>query len=147
MIYDLSNSYELEHFKSNVKKYIDNGYTVTLSRKFPQRTIKQNKYLYLLFGYFAAESGYSIDEVKMDYFKKKCNPDLFYREHENRKGHTIKYLRSTAELDVGEMTLAIDRFRSWSAHEAGIYLPSTEDAEFLLHCEKEVERNQEFLYM
>lgn len=147
MIYDLSNPYEVEQFKNHAKKCLDKSYVVTLTRKFPQRSLKQNNYLYLILSYFAAESGYSIDEVKIDYFKKTCNPDIFYRERENKRGTKIKYLRSTADLDSGEMTLAIHRFRLWSEFEAGIYLPSAEDGEFLIHCEKEVERNKEYLYM
>lgn len=147
MIYDLSNPYEVEQFKNHVKKCLDKSYVVTLSRKFPQRSLKQNNYLYLILSYFSAESGYSVDEVKIDYFKKTCNPDIFYRERENKRGTKIKYLRSTSELDTGEMTLAIHRFRLWSEFEAGIYLPSAEDGEFLIHCEKEVERNKEFIYM
>ena len=146
MIYDLNNEYDVPNFCEKVKYFIDKRYVVTLSRKMPQRTLKQNNYLYLILSYFSAESGYSVDEVKVDFFKKHCNPDLFYREKVNKKGVTIKYLRSSSELDVNEMTLAINRFRNWSSAEASIYLPSPEDHEYITHCEKEIEKNREYLY-
>lgn len=146
MIYDLSNEWEAQNFIDKVKYMVEKNYVVTLSRKMPQRSMKQNNYLYLLLSYFSSESGYSIDEVKIDYFKKTCNPDLFYREKQNRQGKTIQYLRSSSELDVSEMNLAITRFRNWSSAQAGIYLPSPEDHDFILHCEKEIERNKEYLY-
>lgn len=145
MIYDLRNEWGKQQFKEKVEYFLQKEYVVTLSRKMEKRSLKQNNYLYLLIGYFATESGYSVDEVKIDYFKKLCNPDLFYRVRINKKGVQIKYLRSSSELDVSEMTLAINRFRNWSAMEAGIYLPSPEDNEFLLHCEREIEANKEFI--
>lgn len=147
MIYDLKNPYEKEQFKNHYKKCLDNEYVVVLTRKFPKRTLKQNNYLHLLLSYFAAESGYSFDEAKVEYFKKTCNPDIFYREKVNKRGKLVRYLRSSSELKVDEMSLAIHRFRLWSEYEGGIYLPSAEDGEFIIHCEKEVERNKEFLYL
>lgn len=145
MIYDLRNEWGKQQFKEKVEYFLEKEYVVTLSRKMEKRSLKQNNYLYLLLAYFATESGYSVDEVKIDYFKKTCNPDLFYRVKVNKKGNQVKYLRSSSDLDVGEMTLAITRFRDWSAMVAGIYLPSPEDNEFLLHCEREIEANKEFI--
>ena len=145
MIYDLRNEYRAQDFIDKVKEMLEKQYIVTLSRKLPNRTLKQNNYLHLLISYFASEYGISIDEAKNDVFKRECNPDIFVREKENKKGRLVKYLRSTSELDTGEMTLAINRFRNRSVAYYEIYLPSPEDNEFMLYCEQEIERNQEFL--
>jgi hypothetical protein len=43
------------------------------------------------------------------------------------------------------MTTAIERFRNWSSQEAGVYLPSPDEREFLREIEMEIYRNNEFL--
>jgi hypothetical protein len=101
--------------------------------------------LHLLLGYFGSEYGLSIEEVKLDIFKRECNADLFKRSHDNKKGMRVEFLRSTAELTTVEMTTAIERFRNWSAAVAGIYLPSANEHEFLLHCRRTIEENREFI--
>ena len=63
----------------------------------------------------------------------------------NKKGKIIKTLRSSSELSTGEMTLAIERFRNYSSAQAGIYLPSPNENEFLLHIQQEIEKDKEFL--
>ena len=117
---------------------------IEIKKRSPQRTLAQNAYLHVLLGYFASQTGYSIDEVKHDFFKKECNPDIFYRERVNVKGNTVKYLRSSAELETGEMSLAITRFRNWAVAKAGIYLPSANETSFLTYCEQEMERFKEY---
>lgn len=74
-----------------------------------------------------------------------CNRDIFEREKTNKKGKIIKTLRSSSELSTGEMTLAIERFRNYSSAQAGIYLPSPNENEFLLHIQQEIEKDKEFL--
>jgi hypothetical protein len=43
------------------------------------------------------------------------------------------------------MTTAIERFRNWSSAVAGIYLPSANEQEFLIHIRQIVEENKEFI--
>lgn len=145
-LYDLSNPYQKKDFIDKVKSYLDaeKAPVVELKKRNPQRTLAQNSYLHILLGFFASQTGYSVDEVKHDFFKKHCNPDIFYRERVNPKGNTVKYLRSSAELDTAEMTLAIERFRNWSCAEANIYLPAPNESSFLTYCEQEYERFKEF---
>lgn len=145
MIFNLKYEDECRKFLARVQKLLDEQATVTLAKKNPQRTLSQNRYMYLLLAYFGSEYGVSVDEAKSDYFKRLCNSDLFVREKVNKHGKAVKYLRSSSELNTAEMTLAIDRFRHWSSMEAGIYLPSPEDREFITHCEQEIERNNEFV--
>lgn len=145
MIKDLRNEFQARDAAEWLAKAIENQWIINLSRKLPNRTLKQNNYLHLIISYFASEYGISEEEAKQDVFKKECNPDLFWREKTNKKGKVIKYLRSTSSLDTGEMTLAINRFRNRSVSFYEIYLPSPEDNDYLIHCEQEVENNKEYL--
>lgn len=145
MIYDLRNEYQVQSFLEKVNKMVEKKDIVTLNRKLPKRSDRQNNYLHLIIGYFASEYGISLDEAKQDVFKRECNPDIFIRERYNKKGKLVQYLRSSSELDTGEMSLAITRFRNRSVSFYQIYLPSPEDNDYLLYCEQEIEANKEFL--
>ena len=147
-LYDLHNPYQRKDFTDYCDKLLIQGneksLVVEIKRRLPKRSTLQNNYLYLLLGFFASQTGYSTDEVKQDIFKKLCNPDIFYRERRNVKGETVRYLRSSADLDTGEMTLAIERFRNYSAAEAGIYLPAPNEESFLAYCEQQIELFKEY---
>lgn len=145
MIYNLTNEYEVPKFQEKVAKLLSDGATVELKKIPPKRSLAQNNYLHLLLGYFGSEYGLSIEEVKLDIFKRTCNADLFKRAHANKKGIRVEFLRSTAELSTAEMTTAIERFRNWSVAVAGIYLPSANEQEFLIHCKQVIEENKEFI--
>lgn len=145
MLFNLNNPYEHDKFKAYVNRLYAEKAVVEVKKKLPGRSLSQNRYLHLLLAWFAIETGYNTDEVKVDVFKRKCNADLFVRQRENRRGETVSYLRSSAELSTGEMTAAIERFRNYASAEAGIYLPSPGEREFLVHIEQEIERNKEFV--
>lgn len=118
---------------------------VELKQKHPQRTIQQNRYLYVLLGYYAQEFGYSIDEVKQDVFKRTCNSDVFERTRVNKRGIEVKYLRSSSELSTAEITLSIERFRNYSSAVAGLYLPTPNESSFIAYCEQQIERYKEYV--
>lgn len=145
MIYNLTNEYEVPKFKEKVAKLLSEGATVDVKKVYPKRSLAQNNYLHLLLGYFGSEYGLSIEEVKLDIFKRTCNPDLFKRSGTNKKGLRVEFLRSTAELSTAEMTTAIERFRNWSSAVAGIYLPSANEQEFLIHIRQVIEENKEYI--
>lgn len=147
MIFDLrkNNPYDRARFQEKVNEFLDKGVVVTLTKKSPQRSLAQNRYMYLLFGFFGSEYGVSVDEAKNDYFKSLVNPELFVRFKTNKYGKTVRYLRSTAELTTAELTTAIDRFRNWSATQFGLYLPSPEDRDLLIHAERLIEANKEYV--
>lgn len=145
MIFNLKNEYEVPKFKDYVNRLFREHAVVEVKKKLPNRTLAQNSYLHLLLGYFASEYGCSLEEVKIDYYKRTCNRDLFERKTVNKKGKEVTYLRSSAELTTGEMTLSIERFRNFASSEAGIYLPSPNEREFLIHIQQEIERHKEFL--
>ena len=70
---------------------------------------------------------------------------MFERKTVNKKGNEVTYLRSSAELTTGEMTLSIDRFRNWSVSVADIYLPAVNEHQMLVYAQQEIERNKEYI--
>lgn len=144
-IFNLKNEYDIPKFKDYVNKLFRERAVVEVKKKLPNRTLAQNSYLHLLLGYFGSEYGCSLEEVKIDFYKRTCNRDLFERKKVNKKGKEVTYLRSSAELTTGEMTLSIDRFRNFASSEAGIYLPSSSERDFLIHIQQTIENNKEFL--
>ncbi len=145
MIFNLDNEYDSSRFREYIHKLFAEKATVELKRKHPTRSLSQNNYLHALLGFFACEYGCSADEAKVDFFKRLCNKDLFERTRYNRAGERITYLRSSAELTTAEMRLAIERFRNWSAEVAGVYLPASEERNFLFYAQQKIEQNKEFI--
>lgn len=145
MIFNLNNEYEIPKFKEYVNKLYEQKAIVEVKKKLPNRSTQQNRYFYLILSWFACETGYSVDEIKVDIFKRTCNKEIFERYRENKHGEKIKFLRSSSDLDTLEMTTAIDRFRNYASAQAGIYLPSPNESQFLTYIEQEIERNKEFI--
>lgn len=145
MVYDTSNPLDKANFLLRAKKLADSGKVIELTEKKPRRSLPQNKYLHVLLAYFGTQTGNTLEWVKQQYYKKLVNPDLFIREKEDKYLGRIKVLRSSADLDTAEMSLSIERFRNWAAQEAGIYIPSADEAILIQQMEIEIERNKEFL--
>ena len=125
---------------------VKKGVIVELTEKKPTRSDNQNRFLHAALGYVALEFGETLDYVKETYFKKLCNRDLFVVEKDDKRtGRKEIELRSTADLDTGEMTTAIERFRNWTASE-GCYIPSPDEHRMVQLMEIEIERNKQFLY-
>nr|DAJ81219.1 MAG TPA: NinB recombination protein [Caudoviricetes sp.] len=145
MIYNTSNPLDKANFLLRAKKLAESGVIVDLTEKKPRRSLPQNKYLHVILAYFGAQTGNTLEWVKQQYYKKLVNPDLFIREKEDKYLGRIKILRSSADLDTSEFSLSIERFRNWAAQEAGIYIPSADEAILIQQMEIEIERNKEFL--
>ena len=145
MIYNLSSPLDKANFMLRAKKLAESDVIVELTEKKPRRSLPQNKYLHVILAYFGTQTGNTLEWVKHQYYKKLVNPDLFIREKEDKYLGKIKVLRSSADLDTAEMSLSIGRFRNWSAQEAGIYIPSADEAILIQQMEIEIERNKEFL--
>uniref|UniRef100_UPI003F9F964B hypothetical protein n=1 Tax=Prevotella fusca TaxID=589436 RepID=UPI003F9F964B len=116
-----------------------------LTEKKPKRSLPQNKYLHVILAYFGTQTGNTLAWVKERYYKVLINPDIFIRQKDDKFLGKTQYLRSSADLDTAEMSLSIERFRNWAAQEAGIYIPSADEAIFIQQMEIEIERNKEFL--
>lgn len=145
MIFNTSNQYEIQPMKDYLKKLVASGAVVEIKKKSPIRSQAQNRYLHVILGFFGAEYGMSMEEVKVDLYKRTCNREIFERKAVNKHGKEITYLRSTSDLSSAEMSLSVDRFRNWSSAVAGIYLPAPNEEAFLAYCEQEIERNKEFI--
>ena len=145
MVYDTSNPLDKANFLLRAKKLAESGKVIELTEKKPRRSLPQNKYLHVILAYFGAQTGNTLEWVKQQYYKKLVNPDLFIREKEDKYLGRIKVLRSSADLDTSEFSLSIERFRNWAAQEAGIYIPSADEAILIQQMEIEIERNKEYL--
>lgn len=144
-LFNLSNPLDNANFLLRAKKLAESGKIVELTEKKPRRSLPQNKYLHVILAYFGTQTGNTTEWVKQQYYKKLVNPDLFIREKEDKYLGRIKVLRSSADLDTAEMSLSVDRFRNWATQEAGIYIPSADEAILIQQMEIEIERNKEFL--
>lgn len=146
MIYDLNKDIDRARFERRVVALREKRVLVELSEKKPRRTHPQNAYLHLLLGEFAMQTGNTLDWVKQEYFKRHCNAELFVRKRTDKlTGKEVEVLRSSSDLDTGEMTTAIDRFKQWAAVECGIDLPDAEDKEWLGYIEREMQHQREWL--
>jgi hypothetical protein len=134
MIYDLSNHIDLKKYEARFQYLKSKGKKVELKEVRKKRTLSQNNYLHLLLSYFGMETGYTLHESKVLF--KKLSPEIFVYEKNGEK-----FLKSSADVDTKEMTIAIERFRNASA-ENGFYLPSPDDMGFLQEIEEQ-RRNYE----
>lgn len=143
MIYDLSKDYPRKQAIARFKKLLDDKAVVEVTEK-RMRTPSQNRYLHLLIGVLAMETGNTLEYAKKWYFKIMANRDLFVFKKEDRFAGHISTIRSSRDLTKEEMSLAIDRFKNW-AREQGIYLPEADDTKTLQEIEVEMARCQNYL--
>lgn len=146
MTYNLSTPLDAQNARTRLELLVKRGSVIELTEKKPRRSLNQNAYLHLLLGYFASQTGNTLEWVKQQYYKKLCNPDIFIGEREDKFLGRVKYVRSSADLRTDEMNLTIERFRNWSAAEAGIYLPDPTNEAELAALQVEVERYRTYLY-
>lgn len=145
MWYNLKNPLEIDRFKDRVTELRNKGAMVELTEK-KARSLRSNAYLHTILSYFGLQTGNTLAEVKELYYKRVCNQDLFVRtKWDNVLKTNREYLRSTTELTQEEMSLSIDRFRTWSAQTAEIYIPSSEEYIALLHIQHDLEQNKQYL--
>lgn len=143
MQYDLRSDYQREAFRYRVDNLLDRGCVVELTEK-TARTRGQNNYLHLLIGVVAMETGNTLEYCKEWYFKRLCNRDLFVTQKVDRYAGLIETVRSSADLTVEEMSVAIDRFKRWGA-ENGIYMPDPMDEVTLREISIEMGRNRAYI--
>lgn len=144
MLYDLSRLTDKSRLHSRLQRLEEAGAVVELAEK-RTRTCSQNNYLHLILGYYAGETGNTIDYVKENYFKRLCNRDVFVEVRTDRWLGDIEVLKSSRSLSTEEMSAAIDRFRNWSSSECGIYLPEAHESEFLREIEMETAKSKRWL--
>lgn len=143
MQYNLNNPLDRERFKVRCNTLYQKEVVVELTEK-TFRTPNQNRYLHLIIGVIAMETGVGLEYAKREYFKRLCNKDLFCVVKMDRFSGEVETLRSSADLTKEEMSMAIDRFKRW-ASEQGFYLPAPGDEELLRQIEIEMGRNRQYL--
>lgn len=143
MLYDLSNDFHRKAFLARCHNLMDKGAAVELTEK-AFRTPNQNRYLHLLIGVVAIETGNTLEDVKREYFKALVNPDIFRSWKTDTRGNTIAVYRSTANVSKEELSTAIDRFKRWG-HQNGIYMPNSDEYHLLQQVEFEIGRMKSYL--
>lgn len=145
MTYDLSNPLHVQNARARLELLAKRGSIVELTEKKPKRSLSQNAYLHVALTFLASQVGETLEWVKREYYKKHCNRDLFLRTKEDSLLGAVHYLRSSAELTTEEMSLSIDRLRTWAVQEAGIYIPSPEEEAQVAAMQIEAERHKEWV--
>lgn len=143
MTYDLHNPLHLSQFLTRCSLFQMKGASVEL-REITGRSKAQNRYLHLILGVVAMDTGNTLEYTKEIYFKRLVNPDIFVQESNDPFAGKVQTVRSTAELSKETMSTAIDRFKRWAA-ENGIYIPDPQDAERLKDIEMEMGRMKSYL--
>ena len=141
MIFNLKNEADRYKAKEYLNRLLSLEKTVEIKEVRKIRSLSQNRYLHLILAWFAYQTGYTLDETKKYIFKKIVNPDIFYIENFTGAFGEVERWRSTRDLDTKEMTAAIDKFRDYSALEAGIYLPEPKDLVNLNNMNIELNNN------
>lgn len=143
MQYNLSSDLDQERFVNRANALLQKGVIVELTEK-TFRSPNQNRYLHLLIGVVAMDTGVGLEYAKREYFKRLVNKDLFVIKKSDRFAGEIEDLRSSADLTIEEMSMAIDRFKRWGA-ENGFYMPNPEDTALLKEIEIEMGRLKMYL--
>lgn len=143
MQYNLSSELDRQKFTVRMRSLWAKGAVVEFTEK-AFKTPNQNRYLHLLIGIVAMETGNSLEDTKREYFKGMVNPDIFKVYKTDNRGNTISTYRSITDVSKEEMSIAIDRFKRWG-YENGIYMPNPDDLSLLKEIEIEMGRNRLYL--
>lgn len=140
MIYDLENPLHRKQYKLYVNKLFNEKKKVEVVDK-SVRTLSQNSYLHVLCRILAIETGVTEKYAKEEYFKRQANPDMFVQSVVDPiTGESREVLADSSELSVADMSIAIDKFRTWSEQQ-GIYLPEAhlkgEDTDYVEFTDEE----------
>jgi hypothetical protein len=146
MIYNPDKKIDIQRAKERLNYLIDKKKPFELTAKKVSKTYPQLKYAHLIMGWFALEYGETLEYIKLEYFKKLVNKEIFEFEFTNRKTGEVRIeYKSCANISKDELRLAITRFRNYASKEAGIYLPSSEDLAFLQQIEIEMNNQKQYL--
>ena len=143
MQYNLATDLDQERFVNRANALLQKGVVVELTEK-TFRSPNQNRYLHLLIGVVAMDTGAGLEYAKREYFKRLVNRDIFVIKKSDRFAGEIEDLRSSADLTIEEMSMAIDRFKRWGA-ENGFYMPNPDDTSLLKAIEIEMGRMKMYL--
>ncbi len=130
---DLSQPFDLQRATEYFKKLVESKSKIELKKYSPKRSLSQNAYLHVLFGYIALDTGYTIEQAKV-LMKRRFGSFMV----EVVQGD--KFLVSTASLDSSQLTQFIDWIRQYASEEMEIYLLTADDFKFnRFEVEKELQ--------
>jgi hypothetical protein len=124
MLLNLSNEIDKKKAESYLEKLMEDGSKIELKKVQEKRSINQNSYLHVCAAMICQESGYTIEECKIE-LKRQFGKFFIYEKN----GH--KFLLSSRDLDTVQMTEWIDWIRQMAIDTLGIYIPTPE--EYLQH--------------
>lgn len=136
MKYDPNNSIDKNKAQMTFDKFLEKGWKFEMKRIFEKRSVSQNNYMHVCIDIAAIHFGYTTEEMKKVF---KRDAKMFYEKNGE------KFLISTAELKIDEMTGFIDYIRTKCGKD-GCYIPSAE--EYLTNkfsIDREIEQHKEFL--
>jgi hypothetical protein len=146
MLYNPEKEIDVQRAVEKFKYFVKHNKVFELSAKKVPKTYPQLKYAHLIMGWFAWEYGETLEYIKLEYFKKLVNPQIFEYEFINRKTAEVRIeYKSLAGISKEELTLAINRFRDYSSKEAGIYLPEPNDLTLMREIEIQLKNNEQYL--
>jgi hypothetical protein len=135
--YNLKYTYDQQSFIKRVKYLAKKRVRVELRELKPKASRTQKNYAHVLFKAVAMETGYTLEYVKQEIFKRHYNADIFVYERLNpRNNKTTKELRSSEIIDSKELTKAIEKFRNGIATDTGQYLPAPNEKAELEYLEQ-----------
>lgn len=143
MQYNLSSELDRERYAARIRVLLQRGAVVELTEK-AFKTPSQNRYLHLLIGIVAMETGNSLEDAKREYFKRMVNPDIFMSYRTDNRGNSIAVYKSINEVGKENLCIAIDRFKRWGA-ENGFKMPNPDDESLLRSIEIELGRMRSFV--
>ena len=100
MLYDPKNPIDRERATRRMNEFFQKGQVFDLTGKNPKRTIRQNSYLHLILGYFAVETGYTIEWVKEKYVKIFTTSIIRFITEKFIVFHPVKYILVTKFLEI-----------------------------------------------
>lgn len=134
MLYNLDKPTDRQRAIKRWETLLEEKTVIELKKKV-KRSTSQNSYLHLILGWFAIETGYTLDEAKQIY--KNKNWEIY-----NYVTNDWRLLKSSKDLTTEQMTKSIEVFRNYSSAEAGVYLPEPSDLAFLTEIEIEMSKSK-----
>ena len=121
----------------------EQGFDIELKRYTTKRSNPQNKYYHFICSYFAHKYGCTNYEAENVYMKQIAARKVFETELRENNGSTIRYFRSSADLDKSEMSYAISNFLAF-AESNGIPIPYETDEAGIRMCERQIEKTKSY---
>lgn len=118
MQYNLSSQLDVARIQERLNALLKKGAVVELTEK-AFKTPNQNRYAHLLMGMVGLEVGEPLEYVKVEYFKKLCNRDIFVRMKEDKFVGQIEEMRSFTDLSMEETSSPLTGLRGGAESRGG----------------------------